>query len=521
MALQRWFQQAAQDSESSGGSVIAGAPKVLGLIVSRDDWQQVAEHVATGGGRLQSLWATRDRDGHDWVRVAYTADQGVLVLSLRVPEGAANYPGIEQWFPSASRMQRAVADLSGLRSTDPDARPWLRHAAWPESFHPLIDTRAPPAPSIPVIDKYAFVAVEGDGVHEIPVGPVHAGIIEPGHFRFSVVGEKVLRLEAHLGYVHKGIERRFTEFSLVGGHRLAARVSGDSAVAFSWAYCQALEGMAAARLPHRAAWLRALALELERLANHLGDLGAIANDAGFSFGLSQFSRLKEQLLRATEQALGQRYLMDFIVPGGTRVDIAPTGLRLLIDSIELIAPEVKALRAIYDDHAGLRDRFVGAGVVTPTLAAQLGLTGLAGRASGQAFDLRCDLPCEPYSHLAPKKIVQTEGDVAARVGVRFDEVTESARLVQQLLWELPAGPHQVTISVPDEDAQGIGMIEGWRGPVFLALDAALDGMIRRCHPQDPSWQNWPVIERAIIDNIVPDFPLINKSFNLSYSGHDL
>jgi Ni,Fe-hydrogenase III large subunit/Ni,Fe-hydrogenase III component G len=521
MALQRWFQQAAQESESGGGNVIAGAPKVLGLVVSRDDWYQAAEHVATGGGRLQSLWASRDRDGHNWIRVAYTADQGVLVLSLSVREGEANYPGIEQWFPSASRMQRAVADLSGLRSTDPDTRPWLRHAAWSETFHPLIEIHTPPSPSIPVIERYPFISVEGDGVHEIPVGPVHAGIIEPGHFRFSVVGEKVLRLEERLGYAHKGIERRFTEFSLLSGHRLAARISGDSAVAFSWAYCQALEGMAAAQLPERAMDLRALALELERLANHLGDLGAIANDAGFSFGLTQFSRLKEQLLRAIEQALGQRYLMDFVVPGGTRADISSTAVHLLVDSIESIASEVKVLRAIYDDHAGLRDRFVGAGVVTPTLAAQLGLTGLAGRASGQAFDLRCDLPCDPYSHLAPKKISRTEGDVAARVAVRFDEVIESARLLQQILSELPAGPHQVTVSVPNEGALGVGMIEGWRGPIFLALDAGVDGMIRRCHPHDPSWQNWPVIEHAIIDNIVPDFPLINKSFNLSYSGHDL
>jgi len=521
MALQRWFQKAAQNPEFYGGSVFAGAPQVLGLTVSPDAWQQAAEHVATGGGRLQALWASRDRDGHDIVRVAFIAEQGVLVLSLVVPATEADYPGIEQWFPSASRMQRAVADLSGLRSTDTDTRPWLRHAAWPQSFHPLIDAQTSPSPPAPVIDRYPFIPVEGDGVHEIPVGPVHAGIIEPGHFRFSVVGEKVLRLEERLGYAHKGIERRFTEFSLLSGHHLAARVCGDSAVAFSWAYCQALEGMAAAHLPNRAVWLRALALEMERLANHLGDLGAIANDAGFAFGLTQFSRLKEQLLRATEQTIGQRYLMDFVVPGGTRTDLSSAGVRLLIDAIELITPEVQALRAIYDEHAGLRDRFVGAGVVSSTLAAQLGLTGLAGRASGQAFDLRCDLPSDPYGDLVPKKIVRSEGDVAARLAVRFDEVTESTRLVQRILRELPTGSHQVTISTPSEDALGVGMIEGWRGPIFIALEAGADGMIRRCHPHDPSWQNWPVIEHAIIDNIVPDFPLINKSFNLSYSGHDL
>jgi Ni,Fe-hydrogenase III large subunit len=353
------------------------------------------------------------------------------------------------------------------------------------------------------------------------VGPVHAGIIEPGHFRFSVVGEKVLRLEERLGYVHKGIERRFTELPLLSGHRLAARVSGDSAVALSWAYCQALEGMAATHLPARANWLRALALELERLANHLDDLGAIGNDAGFAFGLAQFSRLKEQLLRATEQALGQRYLMDLVVPGGTRVDLSSSDALFLLESIKSILAEVETLRAIYDEHSGLRDRFVGAGVVTPALAAKLGLTGLAGRASGQAFDLRCDLPCDPYGDLAPQKVTRNEGDVAARVAVRFDEVTESVRLMQQILSRLPTGLHHVALSIPNEGTCGIGMIEGWRGPIFLALEAAASGMIRRCHPHDPSWQNWPVIEHAIIDNIVPDFPLINKSFNLSYSGHDL
>jgi Ni,Fe-hydrogenase III large subunit/Ni,Fe-hydrogenase III component G len=520
MGLQRWFDQAGR-YESNEGGAIAGAPKAVALTVVRDDWRQAAEEIAAHGGRLFALWASRDGAHDNVVRAAFIADAGVLVLCLPLPADETDYPGIERWFPSANRMQRAVMDLSGLHSTDADQRPWLRHAAWPPSFHPLVQTHAAPLPVMPVIHDYAFVPVEGDGVHEIPVGPVHAGIIEPGHFRFSVVGEKVLKLEQRLGYVHKGIERRFTEFPLLDGHRLAARVSGDSAVAYSWAYCQALEGMASAAISPRAAWLRALALELERLANHLGDIGAIGNDAGFAFGLAQFSRLKEQLLRATEQALGQRYLMDFIVPGGVRIDLSSAGAGLLMDSIESIKAEVDTLRVIYDEHAGLRDRFAGAGIVTPALAAQLGLTGLAGRASGQAFDLRCDLPCDPYGDLAPKKIVGTEGDVAARVAVRFDEVSESARLVKQILWHVPTGLQHITVSVPDEGKLGVGMIEGWRGPILIALEAGRGGMIRRCHPHDPSWQNWPVIEHAVIDNIVPDFPLINKSFNLSYSGHDL
>jgi Ni,Fe-hydrogenase III large subunit/Ni,Fe-hydrogenase III component G len=503
------------------GGKVAGAPAVQGSIVRDEEWRRAAQEMAAAGARLLALWANRDADGRNWVRALYGAQTAALVVSLPLAAEQRQYPGIEHSFPSAGRMQRAIADLDGLRATDADARPWLRHAAWPESFHPL--DRADPLPSsaAPALEDYAFVRVGGDGVHEIPVGPVHAGIIEPGHFRFSVVGEKVLRLEERLGYVHKGIERRFTEMALLDGHRLAARVSGDSAVAFSWAYCQALEGMADTPLPARALWLRALALELERLANHLGDIGALGNDAGFAFGLAQFSRLKEQLLRAIEQALGQRYLMDFVVPGGTRLDLSSAGADLLLESSRSIRAEMETLHKIYGEHAGLRDRFVGAGIVTPALAARMGLCGFAGRASGQAFDLRCDLPCEPYRELEPRKSLRTGGDVAARVEVRFDEAAECGRLMERILSGLPGGAHAVEIPIPGEGAFGVGMIEGWRGPVVLAIHAGAGGTIERCHPHDPSWQNWPVIEHAVIDNIVPDFPLINKSFNLSYSGHDL
>src|SRR5271166_193648 len=497
------------------------SPGLRTLTVSDEEWREVAQELAAAGGRLVALWASEDSRSLPIVRAVFLAEKSGLVLNLSVSDPQAPYPGLEDLFPAAARMQRALADLSGLRSTDSDTRPWLRHAAWPQSYRPLID----PKPQLPVddpaLDAYEFVRVEGEGVHEIAVGPVHAGIIEPGHFRFSVVGEKVLRLEERLAYVHKGIERRFTELPILEGHRLAARVSGDSAVAFSWAYCQALEGVAGTQIPARAAWLRALCLELERVANHLGDLGALGNDAGFAFGLAQFSRLKEHLLRAIHAALGERYLMNAIVPGGTRFDLESSGARQLANCVDELAREALNLRAIYDEHEGVRDRFHGAGVVTPKLAARLGLTGLAGRASDQAFDLRIDLPCEPYTELAPAKIARTEGDVAARVAVRFDELQESCRLIRRILDALPAGPHLAAVHAPADRAIGAGLIEGWRGPVFVALEAGTAGTIRRCHPHDPSWQNWPVLEHAIIDNIVPDFPLINKSFNLSYSGHDL
>jgi len=499
----------------------AGAPGVRALAVSREDWTRAARELAAGGARLLAMWASAGASVAPTVRVAFLLDSGALLLSLRLADADALYPGLEEFFSCAERMQRAMTDLSGVRSSDSDSRPWLRHNAWPPRFRPLIDPATSSSEYAVGVDEYPFVRVQGEGVHEIAVGPVHAGIIEPGHFRFSVVGEKVLRLEERLGYVHKGIERRFTQLSVLDAHRLAARVSGDSAVAFSWAYCQALEGIARVEIPPRAAVLRGLYLELERIANHLGDLGALGNDAGFAFGLVQFSRLKEQLLRACAEAFGERYLMSAIVPGGTRADLADFEAQQLRSAVEAIAAEVAVLRTIYDDHEGLRDRFTGAGAVAPALAARLGLTGLAGRASGQAFDLRVDLPCAPYATLSVTKIGRSSGDVAARVAVRFDEFTESVRLLESLLGRLPRGPHRGEVPAPAESALGIGLIEGWRGPVLVALEVGAAGAISRCHPHDPSWQNWPALEHAVIGNIVPDFPLINKSFNLSYSGHDL
>jgi Ni,Fe-hydrogenase III large subunit/Ni,Fe-hydrogenase III component G len=502
-------------------SVKAVVPGLRTLTVSSEEWRQELRDLSAAGAKLLALWGSRSDEASPTVWAAFFVERTALVLELPLSDPDAPYPGLEEVFPAAARMQRAMADLLGLRSTDPDTRPWLRHAAWPATYRPLIDPPAQESPAVPMADNYEFVRVEGVGVHEIAVGPVHAGTIEPGHFRFSVVGEKVLKLEERLGYTHKGIERRFTQLPLLEGHRLAARVCGDSAVAFSWAYCQALEAIADTEIPARAAWLRALCLELERISNHLGDLGALGNDAGFAFGLAQFSRLKELLLRAMQEALGERYLLNAVIPGGTRLDLTAFGAEQLRRCLLDIAREALTLESIYNDHAGLRDRFTGAGTVEPRLAAELGLIGLAGRASGQAVDVRCDLPTEPYTQLSPKMVLYRAGDVAARVAVRFDELKESCRLVHRILEGLPAGLHVRKVLIPTAGATGVGLTEGWRGPVLVALEAGEDGAIRCCHPHDPSWHNWPAIEHAIIGNIVPDFPLINKSFNLAYSGHDL
>jgi Ni,Fe-hydrogenase III large subunit len=264
-----------------------------------------------------------------------------------------------------------------------------------------------------------------------------------------------------------------------------------------------------------------LALETERIANHLGDLGALGNDAGFAFGLAQLSRLKELWARATHAAFGQRYLLDFVIPGGVASDPTAKSLAGLVACARDIEKNIAPIRDIFDEHAGVRDRFVGTGIVTPELAIKLGLVGLAARASGQDKDLRADIPCEPYTELEVRTVVRREGDVAARVAVRFDELLESIRLVVMIAVRAPNGQIATAVSSPAPGESSAGALEGWRGPVIVGLTAGDDGAIRRCHPHDPSWQNWPALEHAIIGNIVPDFPLINKSFNLSYSGHDL
>ena len=505
---------------------LAAALPIARGAVDACQWRAAAQAAAQSGARLVSVWGSDRRAagaGTLVMSAAYALGEGLAWLDLALPGDAPRCPDLTPFFPCAQRMQRAAADLLGIEFDDaPDRRPWLAHGAWPRGCLPLRRGAAGDASAAggEAVD-YAFVRVEGEGVHEIPVGPVHAGIIEPGHFRFSVVGEKVLRLEQRLGYTHKGIERRFTELPALDAHRLAGRVSGDSTVAYAWAYCMALESAAGCTVSDRATWLRALMLERERVANHLGDLGALGNDAAFGFGLAQFSRLREDWLRLSREVFGHRLMMDCVRPGGVACDPDAGALQRLRAQCDAIETEVRTLLAIYEEHAGLQDRFMTTGRVTPELAAQLGLTGLAGRASAQPHDLRCDQPWAPYDALAVRVATRSEGDVAARVIVRFDEIFESLRLIRALCTRLPGGATHADLVVPARAGFGAGRVEGWRGEVFVALELDGDGRIGRCHCHDPSWQNWPVLEHAVIGNIVPDFPLINKSFNLSYSGHDL
>jgi Ni,Fe-hydrogenase III large subunit/Ni,Fe-hydrogenase III component G len=475
------------------------------------------------GGQLVALWASdeRDRERGFCLRVLLKDGDGLTLLEHTLPDDGARHPDLSAIFPAANRMQRTAFDLVGVQCDADDHRPWAWQAAWPIDQFPLRRDFVASPKWEPGQEDYPFVRVAGDGVHEIAVGPVHAGIIEPGHFRFQVVGEKVLRLEERLGYAHKGIEKRFETLRVAEGYRLAGRVSGDSTVAYAWAYAQAVEAIAAVTAPARAVWLRALCLERERVANHLGDLGYLGNDAGFAFGLAQFSRLKEDVLRLNSKAFGHRLLMDVVVPGGIAHDLETAAAAALRAQCASLAREIRVLRDIYDEHAGLQDRFRQCGQVTRELAAKLGLTGFAARASALADDLRCDFTMPPYDTLSVRKVTKTSGDVAARVAMRFDETFESLRLIEALLEAMPTGETAAPLPAVPAFGFALGAVEGWRGPVVIALESGPDGTIRRCHPHDPSWQNWPVLEHAVIGNIVPDFPLINKSFNLSYSGHDL
>lgn len=499
-------------------------PAWHGKIVSAD-LHSICQNVGDGGGRLVALWGSdeREQDKGYSLHVVLVNEAGLVCLSVALPAEQPSYPDISQIFPAANRMQRAAYDLLGIYAHEGrDHRKWLRHAAWHSGSFPLRKDFDLSQSHADELDNYPFVQVEGQGVHEIPVGPVHAGIIEPGHFRFSVIGERVLRLEERFGYTHKGIEKRFESMTLQQGAKLAGRVSGDSTVAYAWAYAMAAESIADVIPPGHALWLRALLLERERVANHLGDLGYLGNDVALSFGFAQFWILKEQLLRNNAALFGHRYLMDSIVPGGVAVDLTVEGKHIIEQECVMLEREARILRGIYEEHAGVQDRFIGAGRVEPKLASQLGLCGLAGRASAQAWDARVQFPCAPYDKLDVQMATYRNGDVAARVIVRFDELFESLRLQREILANLSGNgePAHPLDKLP-ANGFGIGMVEGWRGEVLVAIHTDAEGKLTRVHPHDPSWQNWPVLEHAIIDNIVPDFPLINKSFNLSYSGQDL
>ncbi len=472
--------------------------------VEQAAWQQTVDRLAAGSLTLLSLWG--EPGG---VLMAVLDGREVAILSLACPE--KRYPSVGAQHPAAIRLERAIRDLFGLEPEGlTDQRPWLDHGRWSEEQSPAT--------------AYAFLPAEGGGLHQIPVGPVHAGIIEPGHFRFTCDGETVVRLEERLGYTHKGIDLLMSGAKLSRAARLSGRVSGDSTVAYAYAFSRAIESALGVDPPARAVWLRAVMAELERLANHIGDFGAICNDASFSIMLAHCAVLRERILRTSAACFMHRLMMDRIVPGGVTADLEATQ----IDQLRTLVSELRAamprLTKLYDDTPSLQDRMVTTGILRPELAARFAPGGFVGRASARDFDARRDLPYAPYDKLAFVVPVLTAGDVNARVWIRLKEITESLSLLDQLLAGLPDGPFEIpdiqTTADTAGTVEGMAIVEGFRGDVLVWLRIA-DGVIERCHLRDPSWFQWPLLEAVIEGNIVADFPLCNKSFNCSYSGHDL
>jgi Ni,Fe-hydrogenase III large subunit len=474
-------------------------------------WKFVVNELAQGHLGLLGLWG-EPSTVHMAIIDGDTAE--IAIVSLDCPDRV--YPSVGLHHPPALRLERTIHDLFGLKAEGlPDPRPWLDHNKWGVRF-PLgarID-------ALPSAAPYPFLTAQGDGLHQIAVGPVHAGIIEPGHFRFTASGETVVRLEQRLGYVHKGIEGLMAGADLARGAELAGRVSGDSTVAYAYAFARAAEAALQIAVPDRAVWLRALVAELERLANHLGDIGAICNDASFALIHAHTSVLRETVLRAADSAFGHRLMRDVIVPGGVARDLGANGTEAIQAALKNIRRRFPALVELYDNTASLQDRTVDTGMLKPALARQYAAGGYVGRASGRSFDARRTLAYPPYDSLRFEVPVLNEGDVNARVWIRVREVEQSLGLIDQILTRLPQGPVRADVAQREDAREGMAVVEGFRGDVLVWLRLR-GGRIERCHLRDPSWFQWPLLEAVIEGNIVADFPLCNKSFNCSYSGQDL
>jgi len=486
-------------------------------------WAKAASIAAQNYIRWAAVWGEHCAP-NILVTAALAGKDGHILLCTSVPDTSGELPSQTPHFPAADRPERSLQDMFGIRFTNhPDKRRWIRHQAWNEDQFPLrkeFPLAGTPLDETPADCGYEFIPAEGEGIYEIPVGPVHAGIIEPGHFRFHAMGEAILSLEQHLGYVHKGIEKCAEGRDVNGLIRLAARVSGDSTVTHAWAACQACENAAGVKVPDRGLVIRAIMSERERIANHLGDIGACCNDVGFAFALVQFGRLRELWQRDSATIFGHRFMMDVVTPGGVTHDISPEHVVLMQKSIALLRKELQELIPLISEYPSLQDRFRTTGILSPHHARTIGALGYVARASNEGWDLRRDAPYAPYQKVKVTVPTTMEGDTAGRVRVRCEELFISLDLIDTFLSTLPVGSIAVTFPSIKTNCSGIGFIEGWRGETVAYVSFNADGSVARYFPRDASWLTWPALQDLIHGEIVPDFPLCNKSVNGSYSGHD-
>ena len=494
-----------------------------GTQAARQAHQITAGELAAEAARLfgegYRLAAVAAHDDSRALRVVYVFCAGPpdrrAELEVRLDPARPAVPSLAGLSFPASRFEREMRDLFGIiPKGHPFPRRLVLHQHWPEGWHPMRRDAGPPPTMQAGAEPFPFVKVDGPGVYEIPVGPVHAGLIEPGHFRFSVVGETILKMKARLWFLHRGVERLFEGQDIHEAVTLAECVSGDSAIAHNLAYCLAVEDACQIPVPPDAARLRAILLELERLYNHVADIGALCNDVGFGLAQARALTLREKLLRLNAEVTGHRLLRGAIRPGHTAVR------RLPADA------ELGEIRQRFDDIVALAtantvvmDRFRGTAVLSAKDAAGMGTLGVVARASGLALDARI---AHPFTDLGSRfrAALQPGGDVMARFTVRVEEARASLTLIGELAGQ--AGALSATApQVPHHVGAGLGITEGWRGSTVHRVEVDSSGVLSRCKIVDPSFLNWPALSVALAGTIVPDFPLANKSFNLSYAGNDL
>ncbi|HEY0247379.1 MAG TPA: nickel-dependent hydrogenase large subunit [Gryllotalpicola sp.] len=487
--------------------------------VTRDDVPGVVAELLGSGHRVASVVARETADGFA-VRYVLTppdvASGPAVELGTAVPADDPALPSLAALSHQAGRFEREIADLFGIRPLGhPQPKRLVKHAHWPESWAPM---RGGPAPAFgPDVAGFPFAEVAGSGVFEIAVGPVHAGIIEPGHFRFSVVGETIVRMEPRLWFLHRGVEKVFEGRTAATGLALAERIAGDTPIGHGLAFALAAEQAAGYDVPEDAQLLRALLLELERLINHVTDLGALANDTGFGIGNVHALRLRERLARLNDAATGHRLLRGALRIGGASLRALPAPAELTA-----IAAELGELTAIIRGHGIVRDRFTGTGVLPHDAAVSLGTLGYVARASGIATDARRELPFVALPEVFDV-VVESGGDVLARFLVREREAQISASVAVALIERL-AGRVEAMADAPapaHRPRRGLGLVEAWRGALTHHVELGEDGTLERVKVVDPSFFNWPALPVALAETIVPDFPLTNKSFNQSYAGNDL
>jgi Ni,Fe-hydrogenase III large subunit/Ni,Fe-hydrogenase III component G len=502
-------------------------PGELVARVSADRLPSVADRAAAAGLRLASLFATDEEKGRGFtVHQLWAAREPATFVRVaaHVPAEDPRFPSISAKHPVANWFEREIGDYFGLTPEGhPNPFPVALHEDWPDGVWALrkdfSDVQQVPRAAG---NAHPYRPVTGEGVFHVPVGPVHAGIIEPGHFRFGVAGEPVLYLQLRLFYVHKGIEKRFERLPWRHGLFLAESISGDTAVAHALAYAHAIERLLGLEVPARAQYLRVVLLELERLYNHIADIGAIATDVAFSAPASRAQILREGLVSLQERLFGARLLRGTVALGGVRCELAPGQQRELLAHLVRLGADFEALVTLLIDAGTFTDRVDGTGILTTQVARDLGTVGIAARASGVDLDLRRDQPHDAYASLRFQVPVEEGGDVRARLMVRAREVEQSLILLRQALEALPEGngatrpPESLPVC-----ASALGWAEGWRGECLHWIATDERGQLGRVKITDPSFKNWPALTHAVPGNILPDFPVINKSFNLSYSGNDL